>query len=201
MNPTHLPCATGPMQGVERLSIVSKVLFDSGRIELRRENEALKLEQKRTIDAVKLEQKRTIDALKVKVFWLKHDHLHLQEHLALANDSDDGPNCRCRDCYWNGRFELANPQNRVLPGVNCTFMPWFENEIVDFDMTSSVGNYTEVTTHFATHADGGCDLGRWLLEIETCEHPEHRKVYELFSHFRGLAGMSDQPGDWEKCWA
>jgi hypothetical protein len=45
--------------------------------------------------------------------------LHLQEHLALANDSDDGPNCRCRDCYWNGRFELANPQNRVLPGVNC----------------------------------------------------------------------------------
>jgi hypothetical protein len=58
-------------------------------------------------------------------------------------------------------------------------MPWFENEIVDFDMTSSVGNHFEVTTHFATHADGGCDLGRWLLEIETCEHPEHRKVYEL----------------------
>jgi hypothetical protein len=44
------------MQGVERLSIVSKVLFDSRLIELRRENEALKLEQKRTIDAVKLEQ-------------------------------------------------------------------------------------------------------------------------------------------------
>ena len=58
MNPAHLPCATGPMQGVERLSIVSKVLFDSRLIELRRENEALKLEQKRTIDAVKLQQQR-----------------------------------------------------------------------------------------------------------------------------------------------
>ena len=200
MNPSHLPCATGPMQGVERLSIVSKVLFDSRLIELRRENEALKLEQKRTIDAVKLEQKRTIDALKVKVFWLKHDHLHLQEHLALANDSDDGPNCRCRDCYWNGRFELANPQNRVLPGVNCTFMPWFENEIVDFDMTSSVGNYTEVTTHFAIY-DGECHFGRWLLEIPTCEHPEQRKVYELFSDFRGMTGMIDRPGRWESYWA
>ena len=54
------------MQGVERISIVSKVLFDSRLIELRRENEALKLEQKRTIDAVKLDQKRTIDALKSK---------------------------------------------------------------------------------------------------------------------------------------
>ena len=188
MNPAHLPCATGPMQGVERLSIVSKVLFDSRLIELRRENEALKLEQK-----------RTIDKLKLKVFWLKHDHLHLQEHLALANDSEDGPNCRCRDCYWNGRFGL-DPDKRVLPGVNCTFIPWFENEIVDFDMTSSVGNSTEVTTHFAIY-DGECHFGRWLLEIPTCEHPEQRKVYELFSDFRGMTGMIDRPGRWESYWA
>jgi hypothetical protein len=201
MNPAHLPCVTDPMQGVERLSIVSKVLFDSRLIELRRENEALKLEQKRTIDVVNLQQKSRIDKLTLKNFWLQHDDLKLKEHLAMANDCYDGPNCRCSGCYWNGRFELANPQNRVLPGVNCTFMPWFENEIVDFDMTSSVGNSTEVTMHFATHVDGGCDLERWLLEIETCEHPEYRKVYELFSHFRGLAGMSDQSGDWEKCWS
>ena len=200
MNPAHLPCTTGPMQGVERLSIVSKVLFDSRLLELRRENEELRLEQQRTIDAVKLEQKSTIDKLKLKVFWMAHDHLKLQEHLAMANNSDDGPKCCCANCYWNGRFGL-DPDKRVLPGVNCTFIPWFENEITDFDMTSSVGHYTEVTTHFAINEWGDCDLGRWLLEIETCEHPEHRKVYELFSHFRGLAGMSDQPGDWEKCWA
>ena len=80
-------------------------------------------------------------------------------------------------------------------------MPWFENEIVDFDMTSSVGNSTEVTTHFATHAWGDCDLGRWLLQIPTCEHPELRKVYELFSDFRGMTGMIDRPGRWESYWA
>jgi len=199
MNPAHFPCATGPMQGVERLSIVSKVLFDSRLIELRRENEALRLEQKRTTDAVKLEQKNTIDKLKLKVFWLEHDDLKLKEHLEMANNLYDGPKCCCEGCYWNGRFGL-NPDKHVLPGVNCTFMPWFENEIVDFDMTSSVGNSTEVTTHFATHAWGDCDLGRWLLQIPTCEHPEHRKVYELFSYFRDLAEINDRPV-WESYWA
>ncbi|MBV5267685.1 MAG: hypothetical protein JZU67_04105 [Burkholderiaceae bacterium] len=187
------------MQGVERLSIVSKVLFDSRLLELRRENETLRLEQERTIEAVKLEQKSRIDALKLKVFWLQHDDLKLKEHLEMANNLYDGPNCCCVGCYWNGRFGL-NPDKRVLPGVNCTFMPWFENEIVDFGMTSSVGHYTEVTTHFATNAWGDCDLGRWILQIPTCEHPELRKVYELLSYFRELAQINDRTV-WESYWA
>jgi hypothetical protein len=201
MNPAHLPCATGPMQGVERLSIVSKVLFDSRLIELRRENEALKLEQKRTIDAVKLEQKSRIDKLTLKNFWLQHDGLNLQEHLAMANDSDDGPKCCCRGCYWNGRFFYDSPQKLILPHVNCTFIPWFENEIVDFELSSSVGHSTEVTTHFALHDDGQCDFSRWLLQIPTCEHPELRKVHDLFSDLRGMTGMIDRPGRWESYWA
>jgi hypothetical protein len=184
------------MQGVERLSIVSKVLFDSRLIELRRENEALRLEQERAIDAVKLEQKSTIDKLKLKVFWLEHDDLKLKEHLEMANNLYDGPNCCCRGCHWNGRVGL---DKHVLPGVNCTFIPWFENEIVDFDMTSSVGNSTEVTTHFAIY-DGECHFGRWLLEIPTCEHPELRKVHDLFSDFRGMTGMIDRPGRWQSYW-
>ena len=200
MNPVHIPFATGPMQGVERLSIMSKVLFDSRLIELRRENEALKVEQKRTIDAVKLEQKSTIDKLKLKVFWMAHDHLHLQEHLALANDSEDGPNCRCRGCYRSGRFGNFASDKRVLPGVNCTFMPWFENEIVDFDMTSSVGHSTEVTTHFALDEDGECILAHWLMQIPTCEHPELLKVHDLFSDLRAMAGIIDRPGRWESFW-
>jgi hypothetical protein len=185
------------MQGVERLSIVSKVLFDSRLIELRRENEALKLEQKRTIDAVKLQQKSRIDKLTLKVFWLEHDDLKLKEHLEMANNLYDGPNCCCEGCYWNGRVGL---DKHVLPSVNCTFIPWFENEIEDFDMTSSVGHYTEVTTHFATNEWGDCDLGRWLLQIPTCEHPELRKVYELLSYFRTLADINGSPA-WESYWA
>jgi hypothetical protein len=184
------------MQGVERLSIVSKVLFDSRLIELRRENEALRLEQKRTTDAVKLEQKNTIDKLKLKVFWLEHDDLKLKEHLEMANNLYDGPKCCCEGCYWNGRFDYTDPQKRILPDVNCTFMPWFENEIVDFGMTSSVGHGNAVTTHFAMHDDGECEFARWLLDIATCEHPELRKVHELFAHLSGLAGQIEQPGQW-----
>ena len=103
------------MQGVERLSMVSKVLFDSRLIELRRENEALKLEQKRTIDAVKLEQKHKIDALKLKVFWLEHNDLKLKELLAWVNNCYDGPKCCCEGCYWHGRFGY-DPDKRVSLG-------------------------------------------------------------------------------------
>ncbi len=55
------------MQGVERLSTVCKVLFDT-----------LLIEQES-------------DALRLKVFWLHHDDLKLKQHLAWANDCDSGP--------------------------------------------------------------------------------------------------------------
>jgi hypothetical protein len=186
------------MEGVERLSIVSKILFDSRLIELRRENETLRLEQERTIDAVKLEQKNTIDKLKLKVFWLEHDGLQLKDLLAWVNDCYDGPKCCCEGCCMFGRFG-HDPDKRVLPGVNCSFIPWFENEIVDFDMTSSVSYSNDVTTHFYVNEDGECEFSRWLLQIPTCEHPELRKVYELFSYFSGLADIDDRPV-WESYW-
>jgi hypothetical protein len=186
------------MQGVERLSIVSKVLFDSRLIELRRENEALRLEQQRTIDAVKLEQKSTIDKLKLKVFWMAHDHLKLQEHLAMANNSDDGPKCCCANCYWNGRFGL-DPDKRVLPGVNCTFIPWFENEITDFDMTSSVRASIDVVTQFAVNPNGHINFSYWLRHLRPCRHHELRKVHQLFDYFHRLADLGDWP-DWESYW-
>jgi hypothetical protein len=189
------------MQGVERLSIVSKVLFDSRLMELRRENEALRLEQKRAVDTVKLEQKHTIDTLKLKVFWSQHDDLHLRQHLAWANDSSTGPNCCCGGCYWNGRFDYTETPKPVYPYMECRFMPWFENEIVQFGLTSSVRHGNAHTTHFALHHEGQCEFARWLLQITTCEHPELRKVHELFSHLRGLVGITDRPGLWESYWA
>jgi hypothetical protein len=181
-------CANS-MQGVERLSIVSKVLCDSRLFELRREN-----------DALKLEQKQRTDALKRKVFWLHHDDLKLKQHLAWANDCDTGPNCCCAGCYWNGRFDYTDEPKAIEPEVDCTFMPWFEDVIVNFGMSSSVGNGMDVTTHFALHDAVEIEFARWLLEIPTCEHPEQRKVAELFAHFSALAGQIEQPDQWESYW-
>ena len=186
------------MQGVERLSIVSKVLFDSRLIELRRENEALRLEQERAIDAVKLKQKHTIDKLKLKVFWLEHNDLQLKHVLAEMNTGYEGPKCYCERCYWGGRFGHS-PDQLIVPDINCSFIPWFENYIVDFDMTSSVGYSNYVTTHFAIGDEGDIELSSWLLQIRTCEHPELRKVYDLFVHLAALADMDDR-SDWESYW-
>lgn len=174
------------MQGVERLSAVCKVLFDVRLLELCREHEALK---------------KTADALKLHVFWLQHDDLKLKQHLAWANDSDAGPHCCCAECYWNGRFDYTDSPKTVLHDIDCTFKPWFETQIVDFGLTSSIGHGHEVTTHFAMHDDGECEFARWFLEIPTCAHPDLRKVHELFAHFAGLSGQIGQPGRWESFWA
>ena len=131
------------------------------------------------------------------------DGTHFLQFFRALTDSRIGvlsSNCCCEGCYWNGRFDYTDPQKRILPDVNCTFMPWFENEIVDFGMTSSVGHGNAVTTHFAMHDDGECEFARWLLDIATCEHPELRKVHELFAHLSGLAGQIEQPGQWESYW-
>ena len=188
------------MQGIERLSIVSKVLFDSRLIELRRENEALKLEQKRKIDAVKLKQKHIIDALKLKVFWLEHDDLQLKDILAMVNNCHDGPKCCCDSCYWNGRFGHLDPDKRILPDVDCSFIPWFENEIVDFDMTISVSHSTDVVTQFALDPNGDINFSFWIRHLRTGEHHELRKVHQLFDWFHRLADLDDRP-DWESYWA
>jgi hypothetical protein len=173
------------MQGVERLSTVCKVLFDVRLLELRREHETLRQKS---------------DALKLQVFWLQHDDLKLKQHLAWANDCDSGPNCCCNGCYWNGRFDYADEPKTIEPGVNCTFMPWFNTQIAAFALTSSAGHGNTVATHFALHEDGEVEFARWLLDIATCGHPDQRKVHELCTHLSLLSGQIAQPGQWESFW-
>jgi hypothetical protein len=175
------------MQGVERLSIVCKVLFDGRLLELRREHEALK---------------QTTDALKLHVFWLQHDDLKLKQHLAWANDSNTGPNCCCSHCYWNGRFDYSDDPRTIVYGVDhCKFLPWFETQIERFGLTSSVGHDNVVTTHFALDEDGQIDFARWFLDTPTCAHPDMRKVHDLFAQFARLSGQIEQPEHWESFWA
>jgi hypothetical protein len=173
------------MQGAERLATVCKVLFDVRLLELRREHEALKKQS---------------DALKLKVFWLHHDDLKLKQHLAWANDSDEGPHCCCANCYCNQRFDHTY-MNIIDNDVSCTFKPWFETEIADFGLTSSNGHDNAVTTHFAMDEDGQIDFARWFLDTPICAHPDLRKVHDLLAHFARLAGQIEQPGLWESFWA
>jgi hypothetical protein len=114
------------MDGVERLTLVSKVLLDSRLCELKSENEALRLQ----------------------VFALQHSFDHLAQRMQWANCSHSGPWCTCHDCLQSGRFhpEYAGPGiDRCV--FQCTFKPFFERLVAQCNM--SVGyRETDTDTHF-----------------------------------------------------
>jgi hypothetical protein len=102
------------MQGVERLTLVSKILFDTRLLELKRENEALKL----------------------KLFWKEHNPAHLKAAMYLANTADGGPACSCLACVVSGRYESLDGE--VPEKKPCTFKQWFEQVLYEHEM--SVGH-------------------------------------------------------------
>ena len=113
------------MEGVERLSLVSKVLFDSRLCELKRENESLRL----------------------RVFWLEHSMQQLAERMQRANCSKDGPCCSCCDCLESGRFHpmYAGPGTDTCMW-KCAFKSWFEEIVARCGMR--VGLCKEEDAHF-----------------------------------------------------
>jgi hypothetical protein len=151
------------MEGVERLSLVSKVLFDSRLCELKRENEDLKL----------------------RVFWLQHSLQQLAELTQRANCSESGPRCSCFECLDGGRFHpwYSGPgTDRCV--CNCTFKPWFEEFVTRCGM--SVGLHKEPDAHlWCTESE--CPRARFPWRYGTrltdarSEHAELHKLKELFA--------------------
>jgi hypothetical protein len=121
----------------------------------------------------------------------------LKELLMAVNDCQAGPKCCCEDCYIVGRFD--DPRKWVDRDAECSFIPWFETEIVEFDMTSSVRNSIDVVTQFAVNPNGHINFSFWLRHLRPCEHHELRKVHQLLDWFHRLGGIDDRP-DWESFW-
>ena len=152
------------MEGVERLSLVSKVLFDSRLCELKRENEELR----------------------VNVFWLEHSTEKLAERMQRGNCSQDGPRCTCHECLESGRLHplYAGPgTDRCM--WRCTFKPWFEERVTECGMSVGQGE-GEPDTHF-WHAESGCSpsrfswkYGRKLSDVRRSDNPELCKLHALF---------------------
>ena len=112
------------MQGVERLSLVAKVLMDTRLLELKRENEELKM----------------------RLFWKEHNPSMLRQAMAAANMGEGGPACSCLQCIVGGRcadgtrgyapyaFTHEYDGHIVMPAydrchLRCQFKPWFEQKI------------------------------------------------------------------------
>jgi hypothetical protein len=101
------------MDGVDRLAVVCKVLLDTRVLELRRENEALKL----------------------RLFWKEHGPEQL---MRLANGAAGGPGCGCLGCKVSGRGELEFSNVAGTKGEGCAFKAWFEQTLRELDMDVAV---------------------------------------------------------------
>jgi hypothetical protein len=120
------------MQGIERLSLVAKVLMDTRLLELKRENEELKL----------------------TLFWKEHNPCMLKQAMRGANAR--GPSCACLACIVGGRCDsgtlgyapyqfvqeydehtVCTPSDRCH--VRCQFKPFFEQAIAEQGMSVRVG--------------------------------------------------------------
>jgi hypothetical protein len=132
------------MQGVERLSLVAKVLMDTRLLELKRENEELRL----------------------KLFWKEHNPCMLKEAMAAANQVATGPRCACLACIVSGRCAHGTRGFAPYPFVNvynehcvmspcdrchlrCQFKPWFEDKIREAGMSVRVEALRDDGHHFS----------------------------------------------------
>jgi hypothetical protein len=150
-------CGAG-MDGVERLSLVAKVLMDTRMLELKRENEELWL----------------------RLFWKDHNPCMLKKAMAAANKVADGPRCNCLACIVGGRCEegtrgfapyafvhqydehiIMSPYDRCH--LRCQFKPWFEAKIQEAGM--SVWASTVFVNGHVVHANDAEDTGQHFSNL------------------------------------
>jgi hypothetical protein len=173
------------MQGVERLSLVAKVLMDTRLIELKRENETLKMQ----------------------LFWRDHSPSMLQKAMAAANQIDGGPRCACLACIVGKRCEegtrgfapyafvheydehvIMSPYDRCH--LRCQFKPWFEQKIREAGMrvvTETASPEGEGVRDEGQHFSnfGIADWNTWVYGSAVCsatsvENEDLAKLNQLF---------------------
>jgi hypothetical protein len=172
------------MEGVERLSLVAKVLMDTLLLELKRENEELKL----------------------KLFWKEHNPNMLKQAMAAANKVHAGPRCACLACIVGGRCEdgtrgfapyaFAHEYDEQLVmsqydrcHLRYQFKPWFEQKIREAGMSVRVLPVDEMHgvldagQHFSNL--GIADWNTWVYGSAVCratsvENEDLAKLNQLF---------------------
>ena len=159
------------MEGVEKSVFVCKLLLDQRVIELKKENESLK----------------------VQIFWKTYNPTKLKEAMVHGNQGMLGPKCGCTSCVVTGRCgeEASN-----IAGP-CTFKTWFEQKIMECGMTIGCGidgmrdgaivddpnPVYDVDCHFNSLArqDWFCwSYGSRLWRAKSASNPELAKLVALF---------------------
>jgi hypothetical protein len=166
-------------RGLHKLAFVSRLLLDKEVIELRQENERLRL----------------------LLFWKEHNVRTLSKLMRDLNRSRSGPQCACTACVMLGRSdESHDAQGSVAFDLYCEFNPWFERNILEMGMTVSMvppphgagvencdidagGDLYEVDSHFHCILRGNCvhwTYGARLWKAASADDPELLRLHALF---------------------
>lgn len=173
-------------RSVDRLALISRLLLDERVLELRMENEALRL----------------------KLFWKDHNLCELRDLMAMANRA--GPDCSCTSCALTYRKRIE--KDRQPRDEPCSFKPWFESILADLDMICIIGFWPElkpvfdhdctdyhvydVDSHF--HHNGQANWLFWgygskLWKAKTINDPELQKLKRLFERLKREIHGPTQP--------
>jgi len=161
------------MANIDKLVLVSKMLIDQRFLELKQENESLKLE----------------------LFWKKYSVAKLQREMESWNLMG-GPECKCIKCCGGGRagdYELEDIQQRV-----CGFKPAFEDFAAVHGLLSgnashsadnrlphmsngTYGGVYDIDAHIIQESHGlGWSYGAKLWKAKSASDPELKKLVALF---------------------
>lgn len=165
---------------LDRLALISKLLLEPRLLELRNENERLKLE----------------------LFWKTHSMSKLKRLMEACNQE-----CRCLSCAVSGRME---EHCRAMPwGTHCKFKAWFDQQLAMHGLTSIQGvqiNQDPVCQHMSCDDENWVydvdshfhhltrdDWVTWmygskLWKAKTVNDPEVLKLQALFLSLSGYAG-------------
>ena len=179
------------MPGVDTLALVSKVLLDTRFLELKRENEDLKL----------------------RLFWIDHSINTLKVLMARANQVSHDLRCRCRSCMYARRFQptIFDADNDEIKDEDCKFKPWFEQVLQEHGLSVGRGGdphpedfdrefypRPNLDVHFhVVESENTWSYNSWaklmygakLWKAQTTQDPELLKLTALF---KTLGGMMDR---------
>jgi len=150
--------------------VVSKVLMDQRVIELRQENERLRLES----------------------FWRDHSLKKLDKRLRWANSVEKiGPRCYCHDCLEVERFgrNIAFKPwfDRLLAQHEMTFVT-LESDDLRPDCSLIDAHFVELDGNWT-----GKDYGGKLRGAKSADDPELRKLRRLFGAVEDVSRLQCVP--------
>lgn len=173
------------LAGLDRLPLVSRAFMDAKFLELKRENERLKLE----------------------LFWKNYNIDGLHAELYAFHQSCSLFHCWCASCANNGRLHLDEDEAEYYAGLPvghglapckpCQYKPWFEDFIVDMQMIVAHGvDYGLDSEHFRFFETVGMardwfwGYGSRLVNARSVASPDLRKLEVLFDNLYDMRHAS-----------